>query len=181
MPVRQAGRRHGTGLSILDAMDDGQLFAPLFRPVASWSAWRVAEAALFGLPMSEAELALYRRHTGRQQPPDRQAREGWWIIGRRGGKSRIAAAVAIYLAAFRDYRSILAAGEKGTVMLLAADRRQARTLMRYVVGMLDAVPMLHAMVVNRTAESVELSNRVVIEVHTASSRRARLHRRRRHL
>jgi hypothetical protein len=33
--------------------------------------------------------------------------------------------------------------------------------------------MLHAMVVNQTAESVELSNRVVIEVHTASFRAVR--------
>jgi hypothetical protein len=123
--------------------------------------------------MSEAELALYCRHTGRQRPPDRQAREGWWIIGRRGGKSRIAVTVAIYLACFKDYSSILAPGEKGTVMLLAADRRQARTLMRYVVGMLDAVPMLRSLVLTRTAESVELSNRITVEIHTASFRAVR--------
>jgi hypothetical protein len=123
--------------------------------------------------MAEADLAVYSTHTDRQQPPAQPAREGWVIVGRRGGKSRIAALVAVYSACFRDYRAILAPGEKGTVMLLAADRRQARTLMRYVVGMLDAVPMLHAMVVNRTAESIELSNRVVIEVHTASFRAVR--------
>jgi hypothetical protein len=170
---RQPDPPRRPGLTILDALADGQLFAALFRPAASWAVWRVSLAALFGLAMSEDELALYQRHTGRQRPPDGPAREAWVIAGRRGGKSRIAATVAIYLAAFRDYRSILAAGEKGTVMLLAADRRQARTLMRYVVGMLDAVPMLGAMVMNRTAESVELSNRVVIEVHTASFRAVR--------
>jgi hypothetical protein len=95
------------------------------------------------------------------------------IVGRRGGKSRVAALVAVYLACFRSYAGILAPGEKGTVMLLAADRRQARVLMRYVVGTLDAVPMLRALVVNRTAESVELSNRIVVEIHTASFRAVR--------
>ena len=39
-------------------------------------------------------------------------------------------------------------------MLLAADRKQARTLMRDIVGMLDAVPMLAALVAARTAEDV---------------------------
>lgn len=46
------------------------------------------------------------------------------IAGRRGGKSRVAALVAVFLALFRDYRGVLAAGERGTVMLLAADTRQ---------------------------------------------------------
>ena len=41
---------------------------------------------------------------------------------------------------FADYTAVLAPAETGTVMLLAADRRQARTLMPYIVGMLDAVP-----------------------------------------
>ena len=57
--------------------------------------------------------------------------------------------------------------------VIAADRRQARTIMRYIVGFLEAVPMLRATVVNRTRESVELSNDVVIEVHTASFRAVR--------
>jgi hypothetical protein len=35
---------------------------------------------------------------------------------------------------FRDYRPLLAPGERGTVMLLAADRRQARTVFRDIRG-----------------------------------------------
>lgn len=53
-------------------------------------------------------------------------------------------------------------------MVLAADRRQARVIIRYINGFLDGVPMLSAMVVNRTKDSIELTNRVMIEVHTAS-------------
>jgi hypothetical protein len=45
--------------------------------------------------------------------------------------------------------------------------------MRYVHGLLDSSPMLARLVANRTAESVELTNRVTIEVHTASFRSIR--------
>jgi hypothetical protein len=45
--------------------------------------------------------------------------------------------------------------------------------MRYIAGFLDGVPMLRQLVVNRTKESVELANRVTIEVHTASFRAVR--------
>jgi hypothetical protein len=34
-----------------------------------------------------------------------------------------------------------------TVMIIAADRRQARAVMRYISGFLDGIPMLAAMVV----------------------------------
>jgi hypothetical protein len=45
--------------------------------------------------------------------------------------------------------------------------------MRYVEALLDAVPMLSRLIVNRTSESVELSTRIVIEIHTASFRAIR--------
>jgi hypothetical protein len=58
-------------------------------------------------------------------------------------------------------------------MLLAADRRQARVVFRYVEGLLDGVPMLAALVARRTREAIYLTNRTVIEVHTASFRAVR--------
>ena len=95
------------------------------------------------------------------------------MVGRRGGKSLIAALVAVFLACFRDYRKILAPGERGTVMVIAADRRQARGVFRYIAGFLDAVPMLARMVESRTKEVIDLTNRVTIEVHTANFRAIR--------
>jgi hypothetical protein len=159
-------------VSILDVMADVRLFASQFQ-TATWAAWRAFLAALFALTMTAEQLAIYRTHTGRSTPPTTAASEGWLIVGRRGGKSRIAALIAVYLACFRDYTSILAPGEVGTVMLIAGDRRQARTLMRYITGLIDSVPMLASMVVGRTAESLTLSNRIVIEIHTASFRSTR--------
>jgi hypothetical protein len=79
----------------------------------------------------------------------------------------------VFLAAFRSYSQYLAPGEVATVMIIATDRRQARVVMRYVIGFLEAVPMLTRMIEHKTAEAVELSNRTVIEVHTCSFRSTR--------
>jgi hypothetical protein len=92
------------------------------------------------------------------------------VIGRRGGKSRVLALVAVYLACFRDYVPYLAAGEVATVAVIAADRRQARVIFRFIIGLLGAVPMLSAMVEDQTAEAITLTNRCTLEIHTASFR-----------
>lgn len=159
-------------LTILDVMAHPLLFGPTFAD-PTWDGWRTFLAALFGLPLAEGQAEVFRTRTGRTTLPTAPHREAWVIVGRRGGKSRIAALVAIFLACFREYGARLAPGERGTVMLLAADRRQARTLMRYCVGMLETVPALAAMVERRTADSIDLANRVTIEVHTASYKSVR--------
>ena len=40
-------------------------------------------------------------------------------------------------------------------------------IFRFITGLLDGVPMLRAMVEDRTAETITLTNRVTIEIHTA--------------
>ena len=160
-------------MNIVEAMRDPGLFAPFFKNLGSWSAWTVALKAIFALPMEDDELGVYRHHTGRKDPPEGQAREGWFVVGRRGGKSRIAALVAVFLACFRDYSDILSPGERGTVMVLAADRKQARTVFRYVVAFLEGVPMLASLIERKTAEEIDLSNGITIEVHTANFRSVR--------
>jgi hypothetical protein len=95
------------------------------------------------------------------------------VVGRRGGKSRVAALVAVYLACFRSYADVLSRGERGVVMVLAADRRQARNVFGYIAGLLDAVPALAELVETRRRESIDLKNSVTIEVHTASYRTVR--------
>jgi hypothetical protein len=81
--------------------------------------------------------------------------------------------VGVYLACFRDYSAVLGPGERGVVMALAADRRQARTVLRYIEGLIDDVPLLAPMVQARTKESIDLNNRISIEVHTANFRSVR--------
>jgi hypothetical protein len=64
-------------------------------------------------------------------------------------------------------------GENGTLMIVAADRRQARVIMRYCIGLLRSVPMLSHQIESVTRESITLKNRIVIEIHTASFRTTR--------
>ena len=52
--------------------------------------------------------------------PTEAFREAWVVAGRRAGKSRIAALIAVYLAVFKDYAHCLAPGETAAVMVLAA-------------------------------------------------------------
>ncbi len=95
------------------------------------------------------------------------------VVGRRGGKSFITALIGVYLACFRSYTKHLSLGERAVVMILAADRSQARVIFRYARALLSNVPMLQRMIVVERAESVELSNRCDLEIHTSSFRAVR--------
>src|SRR6202035_4231957 len=107
------------------------------------------------------------------KPPASPFTEAALIVGRRGGKSRLLALVAVYLAVFRDYVPHLAPGEVATIAVLAANRPQARSIFRYISGILKAVPLFARMVVDENTEAITLANRVVIEIGTASFRTTR--------
>ena len=161
-------------MDILSACKDRNLFAPWFRDEATWQAWFAFLAAFFALPMTDEQLATYRKHTGCDQAPTEPHTEAWLIVGRRGGKSFIMALVAVFLACFREYRRFLQPGERATVMVIATDRRQARVIVRYIAGMLATIPMLKAMLeADPAAERFDLRNQVTIEVGTASWRTTR--------
>ena len=158
-------------MTILEALDDPALFAPHFKG-ASWTAWRVFLAALFALGFNDP-AGSFLAATGRENWPVAPFDEAALIVGRRGGKSRILALIAVFLACFRDYTRYLAPGEVATVAILAANRPQARTIFRYIAGLLKAVPLLAPMIEEANAEKISLSNRVEIEISTASFRTTR--------
>ena len=161
-------------MNLLQAMSDEHLFARWFRDSGTWAAWRAFIAALFALPMPDEALATYRQCTGRSAPPNEIAREGWLIVGRRGGKSFVLALIAVFLACFHDYRQHLAPGERATVMIMAADRRQARVIFRYVVALLKEVPMLAKRLEGEpTQQGIDLTKRITIEIHAANFRSVR--------
>src|SRR4029078_9162117 len=126
--------------NLLQASRDEKLFAKWFKKRDTWNAWFAFIAALFALPISKAQLAIYQECTGRTEAPTEPAREGWLICGRRAGKSFMLALIAVFLACFHDYRKYLQPGERATVLVIAADRRQARTIIRYIRGFLTLIP-----------------------------------------
>lgn len=160
-------------LSILDCMHDPELFGPWFKKAATWRAWSVFLKALFGLPMTKDEAALFTQCTGRTEAPRSAATEAWLVVGRRGGKSFIVALVAVFLACFRDYSKHLAPGERGVVMITASDRKQARVIFRYIKALLGGIPMLARLIERVDSESIDLTNNVSIEIHTSSFRAVR--------
>ena len=160
-------------LDILAAIDDPKVFGPAFHDHDSWQAWFAFLAALFALPMTADQLAIYQQCTGRASEPSARAAEAWLVCGRRSGKSFTLALVAVFLACFRDWRPHLGVGERGTITVIAADRKQARTIMRYVKGLLNLVPMLRQLIDAERVEGIDLKNRITIEVHTCSFRTVR--------
>jgi hypothetical protein len=60
--------------------------------------------------MTDAQLELYRKHTGRNTSPTQPLHEAWLVVGRRGGKSFVLATIAVFLACFKDWRPLLGPG-----------------------------------------------------------------------
>lgn len=164
-------------VTILQAMGDPELFGKTFgRRLLrgdSWKTWRAFLAALFALPLEGDLLDIYRKHTARSDAPTEPFSECWCACGRRSGKSLVAAATGVYLACFRDYSAYRSPGETLVLPIIAPDRRQCRIVLGYVNGLFDASATLGSMVVARLKESVELSNGIRIEVHTANFRTVR--------
>ena len=159
-------------MNILAALDDRNLLGASIRDAESWKPWRALLAAAFGLPLDPYQAELFRQCTGRTVPHGAPAAYLWLVIGRRGGKSFTMALIAVFLAAFRDWRPKLSPGERAIVLLVAADREQAKILHRYCQGILSP-PILQSMVWNVTASEIELKGGVTIEVVTRSYRTVR--------
>ncbi len=139
----------------------------------SFAAWRVHWKAVDGLPLTEAEGLVFLRHTGRQQPPTAPVRELWDVSGRRSGKTRSASARAFYEGIRRDYRGLLAPGERAVIPMIAADRKQAGQAFGYIARGLARLPEFAPYVQRTLKESIELTTGITIEVHTASYRTTR--------
>jgi len=159
-------------IDIREVMTSPALFGKEFGG-PSFAAWRALLCAFYGLKLSDEEKETLIALTGRALVPFGAFEELWLVIGRRGGKSQVAALIAIYEALFTDYRKQLAAGEVATVMVIAADRKQARSVMRYTSGLINSNPMLKRSLVKETTEELTFNNRAVIEVATASFRSTR--------
>jgi hypothetical protein len=160
------------GITIADALAEPSLLGGAIRDPESWRPWLAFLMAAFGLPLDDYQLALFKACTGRSEAPASAFQFLWLVCGRRGGKSFCMAVIAVFLACFRDWTPKLSPGERSVVLLVAADREQAKILIRYVQGILDT-PLLGHLVENVTADSIELRGSVTIEVVTRSYRSVR--------
>lgn len=159
--------------TIVDALRDPLLLGAALGDPAPWAAWVAILKAAWALPLDDAERAIFDRLAGGRKPPERRVSELWVIAGRRSGKSRMAAAIATYLAAFEGPAVKLAPGERGHVLALASTLAQANEAHHYVEGFMTASPILARSVEAITATTIKLAGRIEIATHPANFRSVR--------
>jgi hypothetical protein len=116
-----------------------------------------------------ARVASFTRLTGRPQEPLQRVEEFFGVIGRRGGKTRASAALAVYVAALCDHAG-LAAGERGLVLCLAQNQRTAAVAFGYAAAIFESQPLLAGLARGRTQDTLSLSTGVDLEIRPASFR-----------
>lgn len=158
-------------VTIDGALRDPNLLGAALGDASSWSTWFVVLKAAFGLPLNAEQQQVFNSVAGNRKPPLSRVRELWAIIGRRGGKSRVAAALAVFFACFVKHK--LAAGERGMVLVLAASQEQARTVFAYALAFLKTSPVLSKEIASATRGEIVPRNGIVIAIHTNSFRTIR--------
>lgn len=140
---------------------------------SSWARWRILLLAARGELLLPDEAVVFRQLTGGREPPTAPVHETLVVAGRRGGKSRAMAAFACYLAGLCDHRAELAKGERGHVLLIAPDTRQAKVALDYCEGIFESTPVLNQLIAGRSTESLSLTTGVDITVRAARFRSLR--------
>jgi hypothetical protein len=127
--------------------------------------------AAMGEPLDRVERKAFKRMTGgRKHEPRQRVDELWAVIGRRGGKTRAAAMLSVYLAAMCDHRETLALCERGLVLFLAQTQQTAQRAFDYAAAVFDALPMLAGYVESRTADTLRLKTGIDLQIRAASFR-----------
>lgn len=159
-------------MDIIQAINDPNLFKPLFRDLETWSSWEVYLKALFGLLIWDPkDKKLLKDCTGLKE--SKASRESFVICGRRSGKSFISSIIAVYMATFKDWSKFLSPGERGYIFIIANDKSQAKIIKNYVSGIFQSSGSFRKLVSKDLTWEVELRNQVTIGVKTASFRTIR--------
>jgi hypothetical protein len=159
-------------LSIDAALADPNLLGAALGDQHSWRAWHSVLKAAFALPMDDDERALFGALAGGRSPPPGRVQELWCIVGRRGGKSRVAAAIGCYLACLSSRRR-LTVGEVGEVAIIAAARDQAKVVFNYIIGFLEASPVLKQEIEGITTTEVRLRGNAILSTRAGNFRTVR--------
>jgi len=139
----------------------------------SWAAWRTLLVASMGEFLTEDEREIFSKLTGRDREPLQRVDQFAAVVGRRGGKSRAMATLATYIAGLCDHSDALVPGERGVLLCVALDQRVAKIILDYAEACFERSPILKQLIVNRTADALELTNGITLEVRPASFRKLR--------
>jgi hypothetical protein len=158
-------------ISLRKALNDPQLLGDSLAG-ESWKAWRIVLIAAMGEELSQDEREIFRELTGREHEPLQRVDVFAGVAGRRAGKTKVVATLASYTATLCDH-SALVPGERAVLLCLALDQRVAKIILDYAQASLECSPILKQLIANRTADTLELTNGVSLEVRPASFRKLR--------
>jgi hypothetical protein len=155
-------------IDIASAMSDKNLLGATLGDPGTWAVWRSVLKGAFALDMTPEEERLFAEVSGGRDRPQHRVEQLFAVIGRRGGKSRIAALVLTYLACFIDHSKRLSAGEVGHIMCLSWTLKQAQLVLGYCRAMLEQSPILAQQIISSNTEEIRLKNNIIISSHPAS-------------
>ena len=138
----------------------------------SWFAWRTLLLAAMGEALVPDELAVFTQLTARTQAPLQRVEEFVGVIGRRGGKSRAISVLATYTAGLCKHPALVA-GERGVVLIIAPDQKQADIVLDYIDANFRNSPILNQLIEARTQRTLRLTNKIDLEVRASDFRRLR--------
>ena len=165
-------------MNIIEAVKDEEIFRPfLGEELESWRAWMIALRALYGLPIrSEKGKELVCQCTGRdiEELPEDGFNAAIFLVGRRSGKSRIAAVIGAFEALFGEHETRLAKGETGIVPIISPSRYQSTIVWNYLKAIFD-VPILSREIADRRdiEKTLTLRNGLEIRILTGDWRTVR--------
>jgi hypothetical protein len=155
-------------MNILSAIADEQIFKPFLGDLESWKAWGTALRCLYGLSIkSEQARQLVLQCTGRNATdlPPHGFSTALFLIGRRSGKSRIAAVVGAFEALFGGHEGRLAKGETGIIPVISTTKYQASIVWKYLSAVFSA-PLLQQEVadIKESEKTILLRNGIEIRI-----------------
>jgi hypothetical protein len=154
---------------IIEFCRDGQLLNLSLSP-----AQQVCLRAMYALPLTPDQLEIYRRCTGREQPPKTAPSEATIICGARAGKdSRILAPSLCFEAVFGQHSKHLHRGERAVIPLVAQDARAATISRDYVFSYFRTSPVLRTLIQAERLNELDLTNRTTIATFPCTRRSLR--------
>ena len=163
-------------VSMRKALSDSMLLGAAMAG-ESWFAWKAlliscvdGGAALISSQERDAVCILTGRDPFTIQPGQLEL---IFICGRRSGKTRALAVLAVFYSCFVDYSKVLSSGERGVAAILSASTAQAAKAFEHISGILHDSRVLEQLITNESSDTIKLSNSIDLMVRPASFRTIR--------
>lgn len=166
-------------MNIIQAIRDPQLFrgylADKADSIATWARWMCCLRVVYGLPLTKPwQRRLVKQCTGRD--PDKLPQDGFQtvllLVGRRGGKSKVAGLIGGFEASLSGREQVCSPGELPMVSICSPSKDQSQIILSYTRAALGS-PMLDDEVTDDVRGQFTLSNGVTVRVLTGTFKAVR--------